>query len=471
MSDIGEPEADQQQTEIPEQTEDLSTHSLAESESFEQAAIGVLRANDRGTHTVPAGDLYPHQWLWDSCYIAIGMRHYDIDRAQIEILSLFNGQWGNGMVPHIIFDGANHYKPDQNAWRSWVNPFSPDNIKTSGITQPPMLAEAIVRIGEELPIAERRSWYKMVWPGLLAHHEWLYSERDPHGEGLVLQIHPWETGLDNTPPWMQYMHEHSLPLWIKLVQKTHTDVVLNLIRRDTRVVPADQRFSNIDALVLFTVQRRLRRKGYDIRKILDHSLFAIEDLAFNSILIRANAHLRDIAACIHQEIPEALDHSMKQSAKQLEALWDPYAQSYYSRDFITHKLIKIPTIASLLPLYSGAITPERAEQLVRSLENEHMFGPAFPVPSVPVSSPYYQEQCYWQGPSWVNTNWLIIQGLEHYGYHKHAEALRESTLEMIANSNFHEYYDALTGQPLGSSNFSWTAALTIDLLHKETKKH
>lgn len=442
-------------------------HSIVEARSFAQAAKEVLQANDRGTHTVPAGDLYPHQWLWDSCFIAIGMRHYDVERAKIEILSLLSGQWSNGMVPHIIFDGANHYRPDQNAWRSWVSPYSPDDVKTSGITQPPMLAEAVVRIGEKLPIAERRSWYRMVWPALLAHHQWLYAERDPHHEGLVIQIHPWETGLDNTPPWMGLMHEHLLPLWIRLLKKTHADTALNLVRRDTRVVPAEQRFSNIDALALFSVQRRLRRKGYDIRKILDHSLFAIEDLTFNSVFIRANKHLREIAKSIREEIPEELDQSIKRTSKQLDALWDPYAQSYFSRDFVTHKLIKQPSIASLMPLYSGAISQERAEILVRGLENEHLFGPAYPVPSVPISSPWFNEQCYWQGPSWVNANWLIIQGLENYGFHKHAEALRESTLEMVSSGGFYEYFNPLNGTPLGSANFSWTAALAIDLLHKQ----
>jgi hypothetical protein len=47
----------------------------------------VLKQNDRGKYTVPAGDLYPHQWLWDSCFIAIGLRHEDVERAQTELLA------------------------------------------------------------------------------------------------------------------------------------------------------------------------------------------------------------------------------------------------------------------------------------------------------------------------------------------------------------------------------------------------
>jgi hypothetical protein len=449
------------------ETSEEHIHTLQESRNLADEARSVLEMNDRGTHTVPAGELYPHQWLWDSCFIAIGMRHYDVERAKIELLSLMRGQWSNGMLPHIIFNNGSGYKPDQNAWRSWVNPHSADDVKTSGITQPPMLAEAIVQVGASMSLPERRSWYKMMWPGLLAYHEWLYRERDPHAEGLVLQIHPWETGLDNTPPWMGELHEHLMPAWIRFLRFSRMDKALNLVRRDTRFVPAEQRFTNVDILALFSVQRRLRRKGYDIHKILDHSLFAIEDLTYNCILIRANEHLRSIAKSIREQIPHQLDIQMGKSPKKLEELWDQYAQSYFSRDFITHKLLKEQSIASLMPLYAGTISKERADLLVRSLESDHLFGPAFPVPSVPLSSDWHDSNRYWQGPSWVNTNWLIIDGLERYGYKKHAEALRESTLEMVEQGGFYEYFNPLTGAPLGSQNFSWTAALTIDLLHKK----
>jgi neutral trehalase len=426
----------------------------------------VLEMNDRGEYTQPAHGLYPHQWLWDSCFIAIGLRHLDLDRAQTELLSLLRGQWKNGMLPNIIFRNDFQYRTDRNIWRSWLNPYAPDGITTSGITQPPMLAEAVVQIGQKMAKPERRTWYKKVYPALLAYHQWLYTERDPHGEGLVLLIHPWETGLDNTPPWTSEMHEHQLPLWIAAIQKLHFDKIINLFRRDARSVPLDQRYQTIETLILFDIQRRLRRKRYDINKILDHSLLAIEDLAFNSIFVRANTHLREIAKTIGEDLPDDLDKRIKKTEKALDTLWDDYTNQYYSRDFITHRLLKIPTIATLLPLYAGTISKERAAHLVKNLENEHVFGTAYPVPSVPANSFWFQPKLYWQGPTWVNINWLIIEGLRRYGYNDHAEALAESTIEMVAKSGCAEYFDPLTGEPAGAANFSWTAALTVDLLNR-----
>lgn len=446
---------------MPDET--ASVPDVPQLDLLEQATT-VLKMNDRGTYTQPAQGLYPHQWLWDSCFIAIGQRHLDLERAKTEILSLLKGQWHNGMLPNIIFRDDPQYRTDRNVWRSWLSPFAPPDVSTTGITQPPMLAEAIVQIGAKMAWPERRSWYQMVYPALLAYHEWLYHERDPHHEGLILLIHPWEAGLDNTPPWMNELHEHLLPFWIRVIKKLKLSWLINLFRRDTKSVPMDQRFDAIEAIAMYDIQRRLRRKGYDINKILDHSLFSIEDLTFNSIFIRANEHLRYIAKSLKEELPEGLEKRMRRTEKALEHLWDPYSTQYYSRDFVTHRLLKIPTVATLLPLYGGSITQERADQLVKLLENEHTFGPAYPVPSVPTSSFWFHPKLYWQGPAWVNMNWLIIDGLKRYGFKDHAEALRESTLEMVGRSGCNEYFDPLTGEPAGAANFSWTAALAIDLL-------
>jgi len=445
----------------------MSENKSAPTPSLLTQAANLLSANDRGGYTVPAANLYPHQWLWDSCFVAIGLRWTDVDRAQTELTNLLRGQWSNGMLPNMIFSDLPQYRRDRAVWRSWVSPFSPDQVATSGITQPPMLAEAVWQVGQKLNAAERKRWYDQMLPSLVAYHSWLYSDRDPHREGLMLQVHPWETGLDNTPPWMHELHEHLMPWWVGVIRATRTDWLVNLFRRDLHYVPPGQRFSTLEVLSLFDAQRRLRRKAYDTDKILRHGLFAIEDLTFNCIFIRANAVLREIANTARFELPAELLDGMTRSETALEHLWDEYDRSYYSRDFVTHRLLKTQSLAALMPLYAGTVSKERAEQLVRRLENDQQFGPAYPVPSVPLDSPDFDPDRYWQGPAWLNTNWLIIDGLKRYGYHEHAAALRETSLEMVEKGGFAEYFDPNTGEPLGADGFSWTAALTIDLLRSK----
>lgn len=426
-----------------------------------ESATRVLQENDQGTYTIPAAGLYPHQWLWDSCFVAIGLRHIDIERAKTEVLRLFGAQWHNGMIPHMLLTPDR--KRDVSLWNSKISPHAPDRMPTSGITQPPVLAEAIVRIGERLKPPERRTWYKQVFPALVRYHEWLYRERDPHNEGLVLQIHPWETGLDNTPPWMNEMHEHVMPVWIRIVEKLKLGTVVNMLRRDTKLIPAEQRLNVVDALALYSTLRRLRRKQYDVNKVLKHSLFSIEDLTYNCIFIRANTLLQEIATTLKKDLPEELRNSMKQTEDALEQLWDPYTGQFYSRNFVTHEPLKLSTIATLMPLYAGSITKDRAKQLIRLLENQHMFGTHFPVPSVPKNDPWFKSLGYWQGPSWVNTNWLIIDGLRRMGYSDHADVLAESTLDMVSSGGNYEYFSALDGTAAGAKDFSWTAALALDL--------
>lgn len=429
-------------------------------------ATEVLNANHTGAYTIPAYPLYQEQWLWDSAFVAIGLRHVDVYRAQQEIRRLFEAQWSNGMIPHMIY-GNDIQKSVKDVWRSWVSPYAPEGIATSGITQPPVLAEAVIKIADKLKKHERKSWLKQSLPYLVAHHEWLYRDRDPHDEGLVLQVHPWETGLDNTTPWMEELHEHQLPLWIQAIKSLRIAPLFTQLRSDTKIIPAEQRMTTIDALALYSVQRRLRRKNYDIKRILSHSLFAIEDVSFNAIFIRNNQILLEIAQELGHELPEMLINDMKQTKLAFLKLWDPYSSQYYSREFVSHRLLKEPSIGTLIALYAGIAPDEHVQAIVRSLEDEQQYGTPYPVPSVPLSSNLFDAERYWQGPTWINTNWLIIDGLTRHGYPDHAAALRESTLEMIEQHGCSEYFNPIDGSPVGAENFSWTAALALDLIYQE----
>ena len=203
----------------------------------------------------------------------------------------------------------------------------------------------------------------------------------------------------------------------------------------------------------------LRRKAWDIDAILGRSHFAVEDLAFNSILIRANSLLKKIAKDIAHDLPAELLENMEKSEEALDKLWDGYSSQYYSRNFVTHKLIKEPSIATLLPLYSGAVTKERAAELVKMLNDQKYFKTTYPVASVPLMSGNYKELGYWQGPTWINTNWLIIDGLERYGYQKEADHIRQQTVSLIEQHGSYEYFSAKNGDPAGAKDFSWTPGL------------
>jgi hypothetical protein len=67
-------------------------------------ARAVLDFNWTGEYTMPGPRLYPHQWSWDSAFIAIGYSHYDHERATRELRHLFEAQWRNGLLPQLVFN-------------------------------------------------------------------------------------------------------------------------------------------------------------------------------------------------------------------------------------------------------------------------------------------------------------------------------------------------------------------------------
>src|SRR5205823_5627123 len=91
-----------------------------------------------------------------------------------------------------------------------------------------------------------------------------------------------------------------------------------LAGRDTRHVPPGQRISNIEAMTEWAALHRLRRKAYNSEAILPRSLFAIEDLTFNCIFIRANDCLAQIAKDIGKELPAGLQARIKKTKEALD---------------------------------------------------------------------------------------------------------------------------------------------------------
>lgn len=444
----------------------MSVPSLpTELAALRETAVSVLRGNDLGDITRPSPTLYPHQWLWDSCFIAIGLRHLDPQRAAAEILSLLRGQWPNGMIPHVIFaETTDFYHAGPQRWRCDRVTTTAGGAQSTGVTQPPMIAEAAVRVGAMMSDSARGEFYRRLFPGLLRFHQWLYDERDPDDDGLVSLVHSWESGMDNTPTWMEITRPVA-PLGVRALRRINGDDALDALRRDSKEVPSDERLTSGDLFTLYRIVRELRRAHYNFREIRRTIVPLVQDVAFNAILVRANEHLSTIAAEIGESIPARLRRSARRSREAMgELVVDGV---YYSRDFRTRTLLRHETIAGLLPLYAGVVPEDRVDEMVKTLTSPRYWS-RFGVASVPLDDPNFLPRCYWQGPLWINMNWLIADGLERYGRLDAAEDLRRNTVDVIASSGaMFEYYSPLDGSGAGSNRFSWTAALLIDLLATE----
>ena len=130
--------------------------SAAGGARLRQDARAVLSANDRGGYTVPTARLYPFQWNWDSAFVAMGFATWDCDRALTELERLVEGQWPDGMIPHIVFHRPSEtYFPGPDVWGTGAR-IRAGGPATSGITQPPVFATALRFVWEAMPDATRR---------------------------------------------------------------------------------------------------------------------------------------------------------------------------------------------------------------------------------------------------------------------------------------------------------------------------
>ena len=62
----------------------------------------------------------------------------------------------------------------------------------------------------------------------------------------------------------------------------------------------------------------------------------------------------------------------------------------------------------------------------------------------------------------IGTNWFIYKGLKNYGFLEIAQQIKDSSLKLLSNSGFREYFNPQTGEGLGAKNFTW-GGLILDM--------
>lgn len=421
--------------------------TLADNTAIFEQAVAVLRANDRGSYTVPTEGLYPFQWNWDSCLTALGQSHYDESRAWTEIATLFAHQWSDGMVPHIVFHVESEgYFPGPGVW------VTDRPVPTSGITQPPVAGFAVKRLFErarDKALADR--YARDLVPKIDAWHRWFYANRDPHGEGLVAILHPWESGRDNSIDWDAAL------------ARVPTGGVEPYVRRDTQHVDAAHRPTKEQYDRYLWLVQHFRELGWNNALLHDASPFRVVDPGFNAMLIRSAADLADVAEAIGER-GIAADNRARAAAGRavLETLWSERHGQYLCFDRVAGQLVDNASIGGLLPVLAG-LDAARAAALAKTIAAQAR-SVRYGIASEDPADPRFEAKRYWRGPSWLITNYMIADGLGAAGQSDVAQAVVEASLALIHHSGFAEYYDPLTGsraavarshgRPPWCSNFS-----------------
>ena len=426
----------------------------------------MLRDNDLGAWTRPAPRLYPHQWSWDSAFIAIGLAHVDPSRALRELESLFAGQWADGRVPHIVYNPAapaDAYFPDAARWAcADLSAAAPEVPVTSGICQPPVHSLAVWKICSSFqdvdPLLPRlRALYRR----LFDWHRYLATARDPQASGLLTIYHPWESGTDNSPRW-------DAPL-----SRVDVGPVPPYARRDLQhVLDPSQRPTDAEYDRYLWLVESLKNARYDDGIVHRTHPFRVKDVLFSAIFAAASEALANLA-----EVCQASDEEQREiatwlsrSSAAVSGQWDATDGLALDLDACLGEPIRVTTLAGLAPLLCPGLSDDLAQRLVEELRGPRFSGAdGLRFQAVPSTSPGtegFHPRTYWRGPIWPFANWLLWWGLRERGYGEAAAALRQASLALLSQPDvdFPEYFEPFTGQPLGSAHQAWTAAVTLDWL-------
>jgi hypothetical protein len=166
------------------------------------------------TGLVPSKFGYLGAWNWDTCFHAVGLRHGAPELARAQLRLLLDHQLPDGQLPDVIHDGgvladttdlpradltrlAQHVGQALDA-EAAASPTPTPTPARVPVTKPPLAAWAVWKVHEADPDP---AFLAEVYRPLVRAHEWWFTHSDPDGDGLPEYLHPYSSGLDDSPIW------------------------------------------------------------------------------------------------------------------------------------------------------------------------------------------------------------------------------------------------------------------------------
>ncbi|MCX4729094.1 trehalase family glycosidase [Streptomyces sp. NBC_01306] len=368
-------------------------------------------------------------WAWDSWKEAAATAIFDPQLAVSTIESMFDHQiqadspdrpQDAGMVPDALF-----YNDIRQGGLNW-------NERNS---KPPLAAWAVWQVYER---GGGRAFLHRMYPKLRSYHAWWYRDRDHDHNGLAeygATVDPandstaqrrlaaaWESGMDNAPRFDDTQ------------VRTNTD-------RAGRTVGYSLAQQSVDLnCFLYAEKRFLARMATELgwpdeAKDLNHEADALRD--------RIRAHTYDPATGYFYDCGPDSSGPLTAAGKGIEGA---------------------------VPLWTGVASAREAAGARAALTDPAQFGTFMPLPTVARNNPKFDPTGYWRGLVWLDQAYFAIRGLSDYGYDRDARAIGEQLLQhadgLLGDGPIHENYHPLTGAGKNSANFSWSAAVVLEMLRK-----
>ncbi len=147
-------------------------------------------------------------------------------------------------------------------------------------------------------------------------------------------------------------------------------------------------------------------------------------------------------------------------AAMLEHLWFARDETFFNVRRDTGKAVRRISGSNFLPLIEDILPPAKARAMIRRYlwNPEHMLAP-YGIRSLSKQDPGYNNVSMidpysnWQGPVWINTNYLYFLALKRYGFEDEARQLAGTLGRLVLADirkcgSMHECYHAETGEGL-----------------------
>jgi len=362
-------------------------------------------------YTCPDSTKYPDQFFWDSCFHALAWSRIDVTRAMTELRSLAAAQQSSGFIGHTTFWNG----PVRLARAFTYNLLDRRDFQTATI-QPPLLGWVWAQVAERAGDAAFAEEGRAVVERLHAYLDRARADAD----GLIGILQPDETGLDASPAYDQPLgwRSHPNPGFLAL-----------------------QQFNRV--------------RGYDYRRVVADRGFHATDVLVNTAWVLGWEGLTRLGHPGAAERASQLTHAL------IRRLFDPKTGFFFTEG-PTGERLGVRTWAGLAPLAIGNLPPDIGHRLIA----EHLFDPEsfwlrYPIPSTAATEPSFVPgelrvlwmERYWRGPTWLFSTLFVVRGLVRFGFEAAAAHVVARTVELIRGSGFREYFNPITGQGMGATNF------------------
>lgn len=204
----------------------------------------------------------------------------------------------------------------------------------------------------------------------------------------------------------------------------------------------------------------------------------------NSMLVMEARSLAEMAKRLglSEESKKWQDEALHRAVLMNRVLWDSVTKFYYnvnkadqSFSYLTRNDLKIKEIIGFLPLWAGVADSGMAKSLVEKMQDPIEFRRPYGIPSLSAADPYYCPIGYWNGPVWVQWEYLIYRGLRSNGYEDVAEELAGRVLDNMVfhlkkDHVFWEFYSADDHQAGWNKTYIWAGIAARFLIDGMTRK-